>query len=305
MYIFERFRWVYLFFIMLTSWMLYHYYLADVRLSLIFLFSFLPTIIYIGIARQSDVGVKEPRGAITWGVLIGMILIYPAIYLEQTLFPIIATRLGVSASNVAFESAIYFAVFNFLVVAPVEELLKFTGFIFSTRFHKESDLPSDYIIYMIAVSGGFAIYENLVYLLAFAMGNSLPIDRVYAWFLDENAILSLFDFTVGFYIIILRNVAAVPLHLGVGVLMGTRYAKFLKGRSLGVSKAGQVFSLIGMILLPILIHGVYNTFSIVLSIYFGDVVAIVFSVSFVVILNIIAWKQAIGLRDIVKENFLT
>ncbi len=304
MYIFERFRWVYLLFVFFTFYLLYQYYIADYRLALIFLLSFLPTIIYLAVARYSDVGAKEPRGAITWGVLVGMLLIYPAIYLELFLLPYALTLVGVYSPSTMTEAIIYFSAFNILVVAPVEELLKFSGFVFSTRFHKETDLPSDYIIYMIAVSGGFAIYENLVYLISYAMGNSLPLTAIYRWFLDEQTIISLFDFTIGIQVIVLRNLAAVPLHLGLGVLMGTRYAKFKRGRDVGVTGFGRALSLFLMIFLPIVIHGLYNTMSQIIVIVYGELPAIAFSISFSLVLNVVVWKKAVRLREVVKETLV-
>lgn len=107
-----------------------------------------------------------------------------------------------------------------------EETLKFLALFFYVRGRKEFDEPMDAIVYGCLISLGFAVYENYeyVYLIEFEIS--------------------------GLDVAILRALSAIPLHGCCGIIMGY-YFIFFHFRQ---KKIYLILSLI----IPIIIHAIYN-----------------------------------------------
>ena len=161
----------------------------------------------------------EPRGAIAKTFAWGVASIIPAVILALILISIVP---GVSAGDTggAFVRA---AVIAFFGAAIPEELFKFAVLFFYCRRLSDFDEPMDGIVYGVTASLGFATLENVLYV---------------------------FDGGIG--IAIMRGFTAVPGHALFGAIMGFYFglAHFLPGRRRLYWAA---------YLLPVLLHGLYNT----------------------------------------------
>jgi RsiW-degrading membrane proteinase PrsW (M82 family) len=156
----------------------------------------------------------EPKKKILIIFLLGALIIIPAIILEDILIGAI--------NNIASE-IIHSFILAFIIIAPIEEFLKFyvvNRFIYrSTEF----DEVMDGIVYTVSASLGFATVENIMYVLSHGI-------------------------TTG----IVRAFLAVPGHALFGALMGyyIGLAKFNKDREIKLLLTGLLFA--------ILTHGLYD-----------------------------------------------
>lgn len=119
--------------------------------------------------------------------------------------------------------------FSMLIgVAFVEEFFKWIV-VYKVSFNeKHFDSYYDSIVYAIFVSLGFALVENIIYVLSNGIGTGL-----------------------------LRAVTAIPLHASCGLIMGY-FIGYAKQNHLHNNIKEQNKNLIFSILFPILLHGIYN-----------------------------------------------
>lgn len=122
----------------------------------------------------------------------------------------------------------YALIENFIVVAMVEEGVKYYALRKSTWYRPEFNYRFDAVIYAVSVSLGFAACENVLYILNFGLGVA-PI----------------------------RAITAIPMHCICGVFMGHYYgeAKFAEGRQHWSTMSR--FSWAAWIV-PVLLHGFYD-----------------------------------------------
>ena len=120
---------------------------------------------------------------------------------------------------------------SFLSAAPVEEVLKFTVLYSLVYKMKDFNEPIDAIVYGVAVSLGFATLENIYYVF----------------------VLSDYFGTTSQGLAILRSFSAIPAHGIFGATMGYFFMKytFIKKEN----------NLALCMIVPILLHGVYNYFA--------------------------------------------
>lgn len=120
--------------------------------------------------------------------------------------------------------------YTLLCVALIEEGCKFFFLHLFSYNDKEFDTLFDMIVYSVFVSLGFAAFENVLYVL-------------------QGGIIT------G----IIRAVTAIPLHSCAGVFMGILLgkSKFLKINN----KVGETKNKILAILIPTLMHGIYDFFA--------------------------------------------
>ncbi len=161
----------------------------------------------------------EPRGAVIKTFLWGIASIIPAVILAVMLILIVPS---VSAGDTtgAFARA---AVIAFFGAAIPEELFKFAVLFLYCRRLNDFDEPMDGIVYGVTASLGFATLENVLYVLDGGIG-----------------------------VAIARGLTAVPGHALFGAIMGYYFglAHFVPGRRHLYWAA---------FLLPVLLHGLYNT----------------------------------------------
>lgn len=160
----------------------------------------------------------EPRGFVVRMLFLGVLSVVPAALIE-----------GVLLENPFFagEGLVQAGLQSFLVIAPVEEAIKLLVVILFAWRSRNFNEPNDGIVYAGVVSIGFAMAENVFYVLEHGIG-------------------------VGFA----RALTAIPGHTFTGVLMG-RYigmARFAPKRSRCIG------NILAGLLLAWLLHGLYDTF---------------------------------------------
>ena len=169
---------------------------------------------------------REPVSVVLLTMLFGGLVTIPILIVEFPLSLAFGVGLDMQINTIWQAVAI-----SFVVAALVEELFKFGVLRLSSARHSAFDEPFDGIVYGIAASLGFALIENIGYvLISMAEGG----------------------FAEGAAVAIGRAIFAVPMHASCGVIMGA---------CIGLSRfgGGVKWSLLG-ILLAIAIHGTYDTF---------------------------------------------
>ncbi len=160
---------------------------------------------------------KEPILLLVKALIFGMLTVIPAIIIERFL--------GAFLPYLEFSSRIHAFYHAFVVAAFSEEMLKFLVFYLLIWKSKEYNERFDGIVYAVFVSLGFAMIENIKYVMAYG----------------EN-------------VAYMRAVLSVPGHALFGVSMGYYFSlsKFSLDR-----RRKQIF-LIYAILFPIILHGSYD-----------------------------------------------
>ena len=115
------------------------------------LITILPSLLIVTFFVMSD-RFREPNKEIIKVFTYGIILIFPAFYLNTFLGGIFASR-SISENLIS----------SFLTAAPVEETLKFCVLYFLVYKMKDFNEPIDGIVYGVVVSLGFATLENIYY----------------------------------------------------------------------------------------------------------------------------------------------
>ena len=128
------------------------------------------------------------------------------------------------------DSRLYLLCHCFVTVATPEEFLKFLVLIVMTWKHPAFSHRFDGIVFSAMSSLGFATLENFTYMLKD----------------EENLIVA-----------IMRAVSSMPCHVAFGVLMGLFYAK-AKEASLQHQKHLVFRNFLLALVIPILMHGLYN-----------------------------------------------
>jgi RsiW-degrading membrane proteinase PrsW (M82 family) len=204
---------------------------------LYFFFAILPSFLWLNFYLREDRR-PEPKSMVLKVFFFGMIFAFLALFLEKILIE--------GIKRITLPKAIADLIEIFLVVALIEEFLKFLVVREVVFESKELDEPVDCMIYMIIAGLGFAATENL--LLLFPLKNEF--------------------FGKIFQISFLRFVSATFLHALssaiVGFFIGLSF--FRKKERLKLISFGLFFAT--------LLHGLYN-FSII---EFGEKVGVSFSV---------------------------
>lgn len=194
---------------------------------LLLLVAVLPVVFLMILIYFSDKIEKEPVGLIIKIMLLGAISVIPACLMEL---------LGeaVLKSFLVPDTVIYHALNFFFIVGISEEVCKFIFMLLATWKNKSFDYAFDGIIYAVASSLGFALIENLLYVL---------------W----GAYLG--GFESGMTIGVMRAVLAIPFHTVFSIFMGYFYGK-AKEATFQHRKAGKY--LILSVFIPAMIHGAYD-----------------------------------------------
>ncbi len=125
-------------------------------------------------------------------------------------------------------SLAYSLISNFIIVALSEEGFKYLVMKRKTWNSPEFNCRFDGVVYSVFVSLGFALWENIGYVIKY-----------------------------GFYNAIVRAVTAVPGHACFGVFMGAWYGLAKKYDNLGDRSASRTLRLVSVII-PVLLHGTYD-----------------------------------------------
>ena len=166
---------------------------------------------------------KEPDGLLLQLVIFGAI---------STLIAVAAETIGASA--LAFflpggeENPKYPFWMFFIVVGLSEELSKYLILRWRTWRSPHFNCRFDGVVYAVFVSLGFALWENIGYVLVYGFGAAL-----------------------------MRAITAVPGHASFGVFMGACYSFARASANRGDSAGSAVWSILA-VLLPAVIHGCYD-----------------------------------------------
>ena len=175
-------------------------------------------------------------GLIFWGVVateLAALSEQAGIFLLKRLIPQVQSGgwsfgWGTVAYATTQYSTLYDILLYFVVVAVSEEGIKYLILRFRTWRSPEFNCTFDGVVYAVFLSLGFALWENIHYVLAYGMGTAVA-----------------------------RAVTAVPGHACFGVFMGTWYG-LAKRASLAGKPGKSLFFRLLAFLIPTLLHGLYD-----------------------------------------------
>ncbi len=135
-------------------------------------------------------------------------------------------------------SRLYNALFFFLVVGPAEEGFKYAVLRWRTWRHPAFDCQYDGVVYAVFVSLGFALWENIGYVLMFGWSTAVA-----------------------------RALTAVPGHACFGVFMGAWYGIAKRYELYGYERESKRSRWL-CVIVPAVIHGCYDFIASLESEYF-------------------------------------
>lgn len=234
------------------------------KIIIVLILTIVPSILLFSLILYSDRKSKEPLLMILICVFSGAFTICLSLLLDKLVlkFNII--------SGALFTSTRSYSIYRILILAAVEEYSKVLVlylFLFKNRSY---DDIFDGFVYSSITALSFSLVETFLYVFN---------EQTYA---DMSSLA------------VLRNFTAIPLHLVCGICMGyflslEKFAKFRKRKLLNMALA---------LLVPTLIHTVYNTFFSIVSLTDGSVVSVLVVILFVLSI------YAIGIVFIMKTNML-
>ena len=188
---------------------------------MLFALALIPVIILLIVIYKNDRNDKEPIG-----LLIGLFFAGAATVISA----IIAEALGDLVFDFIFprESSFKAALYAVVIIGPAEELGKFFILWLITWKNKHFNYSYDAIVYAVFVSLGFAALENIGYVFSNGLGTA-----------------------------IIRMFTAIPGHASFAVFMGFFYSR-AKYASITKEKGRCAFNMIFAIVLPSILHGIYD-----------------------------------------------
>ncbi len=191
-------------------------------MRLLLLLAIAPGAFIVYTVYKQDKIEKEPVALIRKLLIMGALSVIPAIILEILAGYILN---GIFSSP---SSYMYIACDAFLGTALIEEGVKYIVLKKFTWKNPEFDYTFDAIVYSVCVGMGFAIIENIMYVLENGLGNA-----------------------------IMRAITAVPGHAVFAIYMGYYYGLAKKHENEG-DTAGSKRLLTSALWVPVLIHGFYD-----------------------------------------------
>lgn len=176
----------------------------------------------------------------------------------SSLIALVEEKIGGTLLSVFAEenSTVYDLVLYFIVVAVAEESSKYIMLKRNTWKNPEFNCQYDGVVYAVFVSLGFALWENISYVLSY-----------------------------GFATALVRAVTAIPGHACFGVFMGVFYGIAKKLDNRGDDNFSGVYRFLA-VLIPVTLHGAYDFIATRGSAaggwYFIPFVAVLFIVSFII-----------------------
>lgn len=164
--------------------------------------------------------IKEPEGLLLKVFIVGGLSIFPALLIELMLDNFLPSQDLRNIKQIIYS--------NFIGVALVEEICKWTVVMVFAYKNKYFDEVYDGIVYAVFTALGFACLENLIYVYSYGLSTGL-----------------------------VRSILSVPSHACDGILMGFYIAH---AKRAGIKKhiKIKIVFLILSLLVPTLIHGAYD-----------------------------------------------
>ncbi len=181
----------------------------------------IPAVLLLIYVYKADRLEKEPAS------LLGVLLLQGII---STALAAYAERIGARLLNAVLseDSLLYQLLFNFLVVGLAEEGFKFLLLRWRTWRSPYFNCQFDGVVYAVFVSLGFALWENIDYVVMYGFGTA-----------------------------VLRAVTAIPGHACFGVFMGAWYGLAKSHERHGHARYAKVCLRLSLIC-PIVLHGIYD-----------------------------------------------
>lgn len=174
----------------------------------------------VKVYRSDRLEPESPR--LIWSlVMLGIVSTFIALVSER--FFSLILSLTVPETSPAYNIIMYF-----VIVAVSEELAKYVLLKRKTWNNAEFDCQFDGIVYAVAVSLGFALWENISYVTLYGFGTAL-----------------------------VRAVTAIPGHACFGVFMGIFYGLAKSYDYLGEASKTKACSTLSVVI-PVLLHGCYD-----------------------------------------------
>ena len=213
------------------------------------LLAVVPGVILLVLVYRQDKIEKEPPKLLAKLFILGALTVISAMILEF-IGTMIVTRVFYQVNLV------YLIVYYFIVVGCSEELGKFVVLKLATWKNQAFNYRFDAIIYAVFTGMGFAIIENIIYVFQYGLAT-------------------------GF----IRAVTALPGHLTFAIFMGHFYgeAKYCETRG---DTAGRSRNLLLSYIVPVCIHGLYDTLASINHPASG-----VLFLAFIVVMDILAFRR--------------
>lgn len=217
-----------------------------------------PAIFLIVKVYRADRLEKEPVGLLVLLVVLGIVSAFGAIVLEMV-------GEWILDGFLYYNSLLYKLIYYFVIIAGSEELVKFVMLKLGSYKKSAFNCMFDAIVYAVAVSLGFALFENILYVM------------------DS-----------GWSVALLRAVTAIPGHACFGVFMGVWYG-YAKHSLVTNDKRMEKICLWMSVVIPIVIHGLYDF---VLSMNTSLVLVI-----FIVFVAILFMTTVGVVKSVAKDDF--
>ena len=212
----------------------------------------IPAVLLLFYVYKKDRLEKEPAS------LLGVLLLQGII---STALAAYAERIGARVLSAFFsdDSLMYQLLFYFPVVGLAEEGFKFLLLKWRTWKSPHFNCQFDGVVYAVFVSLGFALWENIDYVVIY-----------------------------GLHAALLRAVTAIPGHACFGVFMGAWYGLAKSHERHGNARYSQICLRLSL-LCPVLLHGVYDFIAVsdrpgTLSVFVGFI-AIMFLAAYLTVRN--------------------
>lgn len=211
----------------------------------------LPAALLLLLVYKRDKNGKEPKNLLWRLIFAGGIIIIP-IYICEVIGQIIVEFGNAIVTNQTELGFVANMFVYFGVVALAEEGFKMIALATQTWKNPNFNFKYDGIVYAVFVGMGFAIFENIKYVLEYGIVTG-----------------------------ILRALTAIPGHCAFAIIMGTFYGSSKYFQSVK-NKKMQVLCMLYAIIIPIVGHGLYD-FALTIS---NNVLSVVVSIFYMIILDI-------------------
>lgn len=181
----------------------------------------IPAVMLLRYVQQMDRLEQEPPVLIRRLVLLG---------LAATVCAAVTEGIGSAVLSMVFMegTVIHDLIMYFIVVAVSEEGFKYLFMKRSTWNHPAFNCMFDGVVYAVAISLGFALFENIGYVMQYGFGTA-----------------------------VVRAVTAIPGHASFGVFMGAMYGAAKKASAYGDEAASRQLRTRALVI-PALLHGAYD-----------------------------------------------
>lgn len=183
-----------------------------------------PAVVLLIYVYRKDRLEIEPSWLLASLVILGIASTTLAMLIER--FAITLLDLSAPTSRILYSLVLFF-----VIVGPAEEGMKYLLLRFRTWNQPAFNCQFDGVVYAVFVSLGFALWENIGYVMQLGLTGAL-----------------------------LRSVTAVPGHACFGVFMGAWYGMAKRFSNAGDEERSRAYRRFSFVI-PALIHGAYDFFA--------------------------------------------